>query len=171
MSREDIEVLYQYNSWATDRILNIVATCTPEQFLKDLGSSHGGIHGTLVHTMGAEEVWLKRWKNQEITQICTPQQFPTFDAVITRWKTIETDIDGFCRTLKTDEDILRICDYKDLKGNAYSGPLHQLMQHLVNHSTYHRGQVVTMLRQTGLKPVATYLVKFYREMKKSWISV
>ena len=48
---------------------------------------------------------------------------------------------------------------------AIGWPLDQLMQHLVNHSTYHRGQVVTMLRQTGLNPVATDLVKFYREMK------
>jgi uncharacterized damage-inducible protein DinB len=70
---------------------------------------------------------------------------------------------GFCHMLKSEHDTQRIVTYKDLKGNEYSQPLWQMMQHLVNHSTYHRGQVVTMLRQLGAKPIGMDLVVFYRE--------
>ncbi len=134
--------------------------------MKDIGSSHGGIHGTLVHTMGAEEVWLKRWKNELVTSICKTEEFPTFESLVNRWNMIEMEVLAFLHTLESDADVLRSCEYKDFKGNPYAQPIFQLMQHVVNHSSYHRGQVVTMLRQIGVKPVATDLVVYLREQFK-----
>ena len=69
---------------------------------------------------------------------------------------------GFCHMLKSDEDIRRVVQYKDPKGNQYSQVLYQLMQHLINHSSYHRGQVVAMLRQLGAKPVALDMIVYFR---------
>ncbi len=169
MHLDDIQTLYEFNYWAKHRTLGVIETISPEQYLKDMGSSHGGIHGTLVHTMGAEEVWLKRWKHEPVTGISKPEEFPTFESLVNRWEMVEMGVLGFCHMLRADADILRTCEYKDLKGNTYSQPLYQLMQHLVNHSSYHRGQVVTLLRQIGAKPVATDLVRFFGELsaKKS----
>lgn len=163
MHLSDIRALFEYNYWANERLLSIVRTVTTEQFLKDVGSSHGGIQGTLVHIMGAEEIWLHRWKHEAITHICKAEQFPAFERLVDHWKMVEMGVIGFCHMLKTDDDILAVCDYADLKGNRYAQPLYQLMQHLANHSSYHRGQVVTMLRQMDVKPAATDLVVFYRE--------
>ena len=162
MHLKDIHNLYEYNYWANHRLLEIIETLSQDQFSKDLGSSHGGIQGTLVHTMGAEEIWLKRWKGESPASFYAAADFPTYDALSDHWEMVEMELMGFCHMLKADSDIQKTITYKDLKGNAYSQPLWQLMQHLPNHSTYHRGQIVTMLRQLGVKPVGTDLVGFFR---------
>ncbi len=159
----DIRQLYDYNYWATGRLLGVVSSLSHDQFAKDLGSSHGGIQGTLVHSMGAEELWLKRWKGESPAALRSVADIPTVDALRDAWKIVERDMKEFCSSLRTQEDAERIVQYRDLKGNPYSQPLDHLMQHLVNHSTYHRGQVVTMLRQSGVKPVNTDLVGFFRQ--------
>ena len=166
MHLTDIHLLYEYNYWANHRILGVVETLTPEQFTKDLNSSYGGIHGTLVHIMGGEEIWLKRWKGDSPSAIRKPEEFPTFNALRNHWDMVEQEMMSFCNMLKTDEDIGKILTYKDIKGNQYSQLLWQMMQHLANHSTYHRGQAVTMLRQLGVKPIGTDLITFYREKGK-----
>ena len=166
MHLQDIHILYEYNYWANHKLLEIVEELTEEQFKKDFGSSHGGLHGTLFHMMGAEEIWLKRWKGNSPTSFNKAEDYPTFDALMQHWDMVEHEMMGFCHMLKTETDILRMVTYRDLKGNEYSQPLYQLMQHLVNHSTYHRGQVVTNLRQLDVKPVATDLVAYYRTLSE-----
>ncbi|MBI1805418.1 MAG: DinB family protein [Ignavibacteria bacterium] len=164
MHLSDIHTLYEYNYWANSRLLGIVETLTMEQFTKDLGSSHGGIHGTLVHIMAAEEIWLKRWKGESPTILRTTAEFPTFDTMSDHWDMVEHEMMGFCHMLKSDQDIMKAVSYKDTKGTPYSQPLYQMMQHLINHSTYHRGQVVTMLRQLSVKPIGTDLIMYYRSL-------
>jgi len=163
MQVQDITTLYDYNGWAKERILSVVEGLTPEQFTKDLGSSHGGVHGTLAHALGAEEIWLKRWKADVITGFLKPTEVATFRELQSRWSRTTADLSAFCKSLRNDDDIRRIVTYKDLKGNEHRQPLDQLMTHLVNHSTYHRGQVVTMLRQLGVKPIDTDLVIYFRQ--------
>jgi uncharacterized damage-inducible protein DinB len=165
MHLNDIRILFEFNYWAKERMLSIVKTVPTDIYLKDLGSSHGGIHGTLVHMAGAEEVWMKRWKNERTTGLPKPEEFPSFESLANHWNLIETAVSEFCNKLYTDEDIYKSFSYSDLKGNTFTQPLYQSMQHLVNHSTYHRGQVVTMLRQTGISPVGTDLITFYRQKK------
>ena len=162
MHLTDINTLYDYNYWANHRLLEIIDGVPQDQYLRDIGSSHGGIHGTLVHMMGAEEIWLKRWKGDSPAQFYSASEFPNFEAVTDRWEMVEMEMMGFCHMLKSDGDIQRAITYKDLKGNQYTQPLWQLMQHLANHSTYHRGQIVTMLRLIGAKPVGTDLSVYYR---------
>ena len=163
MNLHDIRSLYEFNYWAKGRILESAAALTPEQYAQDLNSSHGGIHGTLVHLVGAEEIWVRRWKGDSPATFMKPVDFPTLQSISDRWDMVEHEIMGFCHMLKSDADVARPVTYKDIKGNSYTMALSLLMQHLVNHSTYHRGQLVTMLRQSGIKPPATDLVAFYRE--------
>jgi len=79
-----------------------------------------------------------------------------------RWAEHETRLLNFVRGL-TQEDLDRTLEYKTLKFGVYRNPLWQSMQHLVNHNTYHRGQVTTLLRQLGAQPILTDLMHFYRE--------
>ena len=79
-----------------------------------------------------------------------------------RWSEHETRLLGFVRGLAQSE-LNRVFGYKTLKFGVYSNPLWESMQHLVNHGTYHRGQVTTLLRQLGAQPIATDLMHFYRE--------
>jgi uncharacterized damage-inducible protein DinB len=163
MNLQDIRSLYEFNYWAKARILDSLTSLTPEQYALDLKSSHGGIQGTLVHLVGAEEIWVRRWKGESPATFMKPADYPTLQSISDRWDMVEHEIMGFCHMLKSDADIAKTVTYKDLKGNTYTMALAPLMQHLVNHSSYHRGQIVTMLRQSGIKPPATDLVAFYRE--------
>jgi uncharacterized damage-inducible protein DinB len=79
-----------------------------------------------------------------------------------RWVELEMRLFKFVSSL-TQEDLNRVMEYKTLKFGVYSNPLWQSMQHVVNHGTYHRGQVTTLLRQLGAQPVLTDLMHFYRE--------
>jgi uncharacterized damage-inducible protein DinB len=78
------------------------------------------------------------------------------------WDALETRLLTFVRGLK-QEDLDRVMEYKTMKFGVYKNPLWQSMQHVVNHGTYHRGQITTMLRQHGAQPILTDLMHFYRE--------
>jgi uncharacterized damage-inducible protein DinB len=160
----DIQTLYKYNYWAHHRLFNIVKTVPDQEYQKDLGSSHGGLHGTLVHIMSAEEIWLKRWKGEPTAGLHKPEEFKTFDAITDYWKKVESSMTDFCEKLRTDNDLERRVTYKDIRGNSYTQLLSHMMLHMINHSTYHRGQIVTMLRQLNITPVSTDLIGYYREM-------
>ena len=162
MTHADLIFLFAYNRWANARTLSAAARLTPDQFTRDLGSSFASVRDTLVHIYGAEWIWLARWKGTSPTTAIVAADIPDVAALAARWRTVEEEQAAFIKDL-TDADIERLIEYANLKGDRFINPLGPLMQHLVNHSTYHRGQVTTMLRQLGATPVSTDLVTFLRE--------
>lgn len=160
-----IEKQFAYDRWANGRILGLVAGLDPEVLRKDLGSSFGSIHGTLVHIISAEWAWLQRWNGTSPKQMFDPADFPNVGALRERWAQVEKDLQVFLGAL-TQERLEAGVSYFNLQGQPVTLPLWQLMLHMVNHSSYHRGQVTTMLRQVGAQPVASDLVGFYREEQK-----
>jgi uncharacterized damage-inducible protein DinB len=154
--------LLDYTEWANRRVIRMAATLSVDDFRRDLGSSHGGVRGTLAHTLGAEWIWLERWKGVSPTHGIDEGEFPNVIALRARWKAIEQHRHSWFDNL--DEGaVSKTVRYQNLKGKAFKAPLWQLLQHVCNHSTYHRGQVVALLRQLGAKVVATDLVVWDRE--------
>ena len=162
MTLKDLQILFDFDRWATERILEVVATVADDQYAKNLNSSHGGMRGTLVHTYSADWVWLERWKGNSPTALIKEDDIPTFSLLKQKWDAVRAERDRFVQSLN-EEKIRMPLSYKNLKGDPFTEPLWQQMQHVVNHSSYHRGQVVTMLRQVGVKPVATDLIAYYRK--------
>src|SRR5687767_12035235 len=162
MTVKECKALFAYDRWATNRLLETVATLPEDQYGKDLGSSFGGVRGTLVHIYGADWVWLQRWRGNSPSALIKQEEIPTLQMLKQRWEELRTELDGFLGSL-TEEKLQASLNYKDIKGNPYSLPLYQQLQHRINHSTYHRGQIVTFLRQLGAKPQATDLILYYRE--------
>ena len=160
-----MEKQFEYDRWANARMLGVVAGLSPEAFLKDLGSSFGSIRNTLAHILSAEWAWLERWNGTSPKQMLDPAGFPDVAALRARWAQVEQDQQAFLRAL-SQERLEADIDYFNLQGEPVTLPLWQLMLHMINHSSYHRGQVTTMLRQVGAKPVSTDLVGFYREQRK-----
>lgn len=165
MTISDIQTLYDFNYWAKARIMTVVETLSDEQFTKDLGSSHGGIQGTLVHIVGAEHIWLSRWIGQPANKLLDPKDYSTIPAIRQKWDDVEQDMSDFVSNL-TEENLSATVTYRTTEGKQLSNPLWEMMQHVVNHSTYHRGQIVTMLRQLGVKPIGTDLITFYRQKQQ-----
>ncbi len=162
MNIEDFRLLYDYNSWANHRSLDACAPLTGEQFTRDLASSFRSLRDTLVHIFAAEWIWLERWHNRLPGTPPVAADFPDLEAVRRRSAEIDRGLIDYVASL-TQEDLQRILNYKTMAGVPQSQPVWQMLQHLANHSTYHRGQVATMLRQLGVKPISTDLIAFYRD--------
>jgi uncharacterized damage-inducible protein DinB len=162
MSPEDIGALYDYNAWANHRSLDAAAALTAEQFTRPMGSSFGSVRNTLAHICGGEWVWLERFQGRSPAALPEASQYADLAVLRERWAEQEARLLSFVSKL-TQEDLDRVMEYKTLKFGVYRNPLWQSMQHLVNHGTYHRGQVTTLLRQLGAQPILTDLMHYYRE--------
>ena len=162
MTPEEIRVLYDYNAWANRRSLDAAAALTPEQFTKPMCSSFSSVRDTLAHIYGAEWIWLERFQGRSPASLPDTAQFPDLQSLGERWGEHTPRLMNFVRGL-SQSDLDRILEYKTLKFGVYRNPLWQSMQHVVNHGSYHRGQVTTLLRQHGARPILTDLMHFYRE--------
>lgn len=162
MNTEDFRLLYDYNCWANHRVLDACAPLSEEQFTRDLGSSFRSVRDTLVHILGVEWLWLERWHGRAHSAIPPAGDFPNLEGVRRRWAEIERNLLDYIASLTPDE-IQRVVEHQATKGVLQAQPLWQMLQHVVNHGTYHRGQVTSLLRQLGANANATDLILFYRE--------
>lgn len=156
-----VQELHEYNVWANQRVLDACKQLNAEQFTRDLGASFPSVRDTLQHVMLAEWVWTERWQGRSPSGY-PPESFADLSALRARWQAIASDLMARIRAL-TSEELERTLEYRNLKGNAFSSPLREVLLHLANHGTYHRGQIAIMLRRLGATPVGTDLIGFYRE--------
>jgi uncharacterized damage-inducible protein DinB len=154
--------LFQYNLWADLRTLDACAPLTNEQFTRNLGSSFGSVRDTLAHLYGAEWVWYERFQGRSPSSLPPGSTFSDLASVRAKLEEIDRYYIDYVSTLTTD-DLQRILRYRSFAGDEFSNPLWQSLHQLTNHGSYHRGQVVTLLRQLGAKAVSTDLIGFYRE--------
>ena len=162
MNIQDLRTLLDYHYWARDRLLDALDALTPDQFTRDLGSSFKSVRDTVAHTYAAEWAWYMRWHGQSPTALMPADQFPDVASIRGAWSAHEAKMRAFVEGLG-DEGVGRVIDYTLLNGSAGSSPVWQMLQHVVNHASYHRGQVTTMLRQMGATPAKSMdMIAFYR---------
>lgn len=159
---EEIRELYDYNRWANNRFLDATAPLTDEEFTRDLRSSFASIQLTLDHILAAEWIWLQRWEGVSPSDLPADWSLTTYPVLLARWHDVEAQQRRFLDGL-TDNALRAVVRYRNMAGIAYANPLWQLLRHVVNHSTYHRGQVATMLRQLGKPVPVSDLIAFFRE--------
>jgi len=166
MTYDDLSLLADYNFWARDRLLDAVAALTPEQFVRPMGSSFGSVRDTIAHICDAEFIWLSRWKGEQPTGFRNPERMPDLAAARTEWAALESEMRGALERIGP-AGVDRIIAYRDMRGAERSDVFWQMLQHVVNHGSYHRGQVTTMLRQLGAAPPKSMdLIMFYREKRQ-----
>lgn len=159
MNLSDFRTLFAYGDWATDRMLAAAEPLPEDQWTRDLGSSFPSLRDTLAHIVGAEWAWLRRWQGE------SPRGAPDWKdtATAARLREVLRDVQaGRTRFLDglREDDLRTVVHFTFLSGTAGAQALGDLMMHVVNHSTYHRGQVATMLRQCGVVPPSTDLYVF-----------
>jgi uncharacterized damage-inducible protein DinB len=154
--------LLEYTKWANHKVVRAAATLRVDDFRRDLGSSHGGVRGTLTHILGAEWIWLERWKGVSPGRLLDEGEFPDILALRSRWKAVEEHRDSWFKNLP-ETAVRQKVRYQNTEGKTYEAPLWQLVQHLANHSTYHRGQAMAMMKMLGAKTVSTDILFWDRE--------
>jgi len=158
-----VRELYAYNRWANGKILAAVEKLDEGQFLRRMGSSFTSVRDTLVHIVGGEWIWLERWNGRSPQGgLPTVEELPDLNAIRVRWKQVEDDLSRFLQQLG-EGDLEKSISYMNMKGETWTYPLWQMMAHVANHSTYHRGQVSTLLRQLGVQPTMTDFLLYYDE--------
>jgi uncharacterized damage-inducible protein DinB len=164
MNLADLRVLLDYHYWARDRLLEAVEPLTPDQLTRDLGNSFRSIRDTVAHVYAAEWAWHSRWLGHSPSALLPPDMFPDVAAVRQTWMDLEAKVRELLDSLGED-GINRVIEYKLLNGQPGASVFWHILQHVVNHASYHRGQVTTMLRQIGAAPPKSMdLIAFHREL-------
>lgn len=156
--------LADYNVWANNIVHSWFEKITEEQWKQPVVSSFDSIEATSLHVIGAESIWCDR-----LNKVETPVWFPSvFNGSKNEaqyiWKKASQNLASFVENF--DEAQLPVnMKFTRLNGIAYEMPHYQVLAHVFNHSTYHRGQIVTMLRQVGFTQLSsTDLSGFYQKI-------
>lgn len=160
------EILLQYaayNIWANQQLLAIINALPAETQTATVASSFDSLHKTILHVLDAESIWWQRLKLQE--RIIRPSedfQGNTSDAI---QKLLHQD-SLWMEWLQqaTERALQHVFQYQNSKKEQFKQPVYQVLLHMFNHGTYHRGQLVTMLRQLGIEKIpATDFIVWSRQ--------
>jgi uncharacterized damage-inducible protein DinB len=161
MTVDEIRTLIEFNHWANARTLDACAGLPAEVFVRANGSSFPSIRDTLAHIRGAEWVWLERWQGR-FPKMPAGRDEADLAAIRAAWEPTARALRAFAQS-RTQAELDAEHEIRTFDGTPYRHALWQMMQHVVNHGSYHRGQVAAFLRQAGHQPQATDLIRFYRE--------
>lgn len=162
MTLEEVRMLFAYDTWANGLLLDAIERLPLEKQKLDLKVSHGNLFGTMVHVVAAEEIWLSRWKGAPRARLTREEDVPDSKALRRFWGEVRAERDAFAEAL-AEGDLDREIEMSTTSGILHRHRFTDMFRHVVNHSSYHRGQVAAMLRQLGETPPATDLIRFVRE--------
>ena len=151
-----------YNLWANTQTVNWLKTKPLDLMESEVPSSFPNLKLTLLHIWGAEQIWLERLLGTPPTTFL-PERFEgttldVFEGVLQ----MSDQFKDYVHTL-TDDDLSEICDFRLLNGTEDRRPRAEMIHHCMNHSTYHRGQIVTVARNLGLTdPPPTDFIRYLR---------
>jgi uncharacterized damage-inducible protein DinB len=163
MTIDELRTLLDYHYWARDRMLDAIDPLPAEQFTRNLGNSFGSIRDTAVHVYSAEWIWHARWIGESPTMMIPFDRFADVASLRAAWATHEREMRAHLES-RARTGLDAIVEYRLLNGTASRTGFLQMLQHVVNHASYHRGQITTLLRQLGAAPPKSMdMITFYRE--------
>ena len=150
----------EYSWWASQRAMESVRPLTVEEQTRYMYTSHHGVLATLVHIYQADRIWLSRLRGTPRLTLADANEVFTLDSLAEAWRKVSQDFEIWTREL-SDDAVTGLLKYVNLQGKTYELPIWQVILHVVNHASYHRGQITTMLRQLNHNPLVTDLVAYY----------
>lgn len=154
--------LLLYMLWADRQTLQAVRSVKEEDLTRDAGISFKSLLGTMAHILGAQQTWLSRFSGSPLTRVPNLDDYPDLMSWIIAWEETASGLEAFMASL-TDEQLTADLTWSNTRGDTFTRPLWQPLLHMVNHSTYHRGQIVSLLRQMGYKAPSTDLIYYLLE--------
>jgi uncharacterized damage-inducible protein DinB len=159
VSVDTLRLQLGYSAWATQRLLEVAAALPPEELTRDFQTADRCVLDTLVHIYAGDRMWLSLWQAKPRATFVDPEDRDLtvlqteWPALHQRWKLRMRD----CR----DADVAEPISFADMRGNPFTKPVWQIVLHVVNHGTHHRGQVSGFLRALGRTPPPLDLMEYY----------
>ena len=152
MKPEDLLTLYNYNYWATEKLLKSAQQISHEQFTANTTFCFGSMRGTFVHILSAEWIWRMRCQEGVSPEkMIQENKFPELEPLQSKLAEEKTNMLGYINTL-TESDLNRIVAYKNTRGDGLENRLWHILVHVVNHGTQHRSEIAEMLTRYGHSP-------------------
>ena len=154
---DDLESLYAFNSWANGRVLDSLRAIPAADYEKEQGGGWPSLRATFVHLAGATDAWAERFSGREATRLATESELPGLEDAA---RVLFAAEEKHRRLLAahTPERLAGPFTWKNLKGEEKTAPCWVVVRHVVNHQTYHRGQIASMIRRLGHTPRSTDMV-------------
>lgn len=152
--------LAKYNMWANALFINELSKLSDEQLDKELISSFPTIRKTVSHIWSAEDIWLQRLGLKEQPVWAESVFTGSFEEMCTNWEETSKGLLSFIERQYSDTAFEHVLQYYNLKKQSAKIPVYVVLVQVLNHGTYHRGQLVTMMRQVGVKkiPASDYVI-------------
>ncbi|HEX8984059.1 MAG TPA: DinB family protein [Bryobacteraceae bacterium] len=163
MTADAVRLHLEYSAWANRRLMKAAAELPEEELTRDFGTSTRNVLGTLVHVYAADRAWLARVEQKTQPASLVAEADMGMPVLENDWPRVEQRLKQWAAGL-TDEAARAPLAYTDYRGRCWSQPPWQLVLHIVNHGTHHRGQVSGFLRAMGHTPPKLDLIAFYREL-------
>jgi uncharacterized damage-inducible protein DinB len=161
VSLEALRAHIDYDIWANRRILDAAAALTPDELTRDFGSADKSILGTLLHVYGGSVVWIERVYGTSL-RARPYDEHATLETLHAAWPMVWERWKGYVGGLTAESAEAEI-GYSTFKGDAFHSPAWQIILHVVNHGTHHRGQAAGFMRSLGKTPPALDLMQYYRQ--------
>lgn len=164
MKKDEIQTLFDYNLWATGRVLETAVAIDDVQFAAPADFPHGGLRGTLVHLVSSEWIWRTRLQEgQSPQEVLSERNFPTLEAIRRRWEAEQSAWRGYLDSLQ-DEYLGRVVQYQRTNGQPQENILWHILVHLVNHGTQHRSEAAALLTEYGHSPGDLDMIRYFRSV-------
>ncbi|HYC85767.1 MAG TPA: DinB family protein [Chryseosolibacter sp.] len=152
----------RYNAWANSQIADLLTPVSEHVLYERRNSSFPSIAATLLHIWDAEVIWLKRMQGSSPSEFQSAQFSGDKTALLAGFTNSSRDLLLFIES-KDPAFLLQRYSYRSRKGEPFSDTVEETLFHIVNHGSYHRGQITTLLRQANVTTlVSTDLIQYLR---------
>ncbi|WP_409252333.1 DinB family protein [Bacillus sp. SCS-153A] len=157
---EKISQLFHYHVWATDKLLAYIEKEVPDTFSVQIESVFPSIRETFQHQYEVDCLWYGRMNNSYQNDLEKPSSPGDYRLA---FQSLHQAMNRF---IAESRDLTSMVSYRTSEGEEFKNRVEDLLQHLVNHGTYHRGNIGAMLRQQGSPGCSTDYIYFLREMNQ-----
>ncbi len=161
MTIDEMRDLVAYTEWATARLTAALAKVPDAARRRRDDSAFGSVHGTLAHLIAAEWVWVERWNGRSPAAPPAWVGVATFDELLVHLDAVQRDRAAVLARLDAST-LAQPIPYRTFAGVESANPIPDLIRHVVNHGSYHRGQISLRLRQLGEQPPSTDYIVWLR---------
>ena len=150
--KELLQQCSAYTIWANQKILDCISNLSDDQISREITSSFSSIQKTVLHMWDAESIWWQRLKLNEFIERPSDGFNEGFGELSKKLAAQSKQWEEWVNNA-TETQLNHVFAYQNTKKEQFKQPVYEMLLHIFNHNTYHRGQLVTMLRQLGVEKI------------------